>query len=102
MTAIIIFLVYNSGSFLLQQALGSLKFALNASVGDISLSWDLPPGLSATMVSPEHTVIFRGQRLIIYAQLTGTLPVSSNFCSFTYLMKHCVSSLMITDVCLGF
>ncbi|XP_041512782.1 von Willebrand factor A domain-containing protein 5A-like [Microtus oregoni] len=56
------------------KALGSLKFALNASVDDISLSWKLPPGLSATMLSPEHTVIFRGQRLIIYAQLTGTLP----------------------------
>ncbi|XP_049986450.1 von Willebrand factor A domain-containing protein 5A-like isoform X1 [Alexandromys fortis] len=56
------------------KALGSLKFALNASVGDISLSWKLPPGLSATILSPEHTFIFRGQRLIIYAQLTGTLP----------------------------
>ncbi|XP_057624968.1 von Willebrand factor A domain-containing protein 5A-like [Chionomys nivalis] len=56
------------------KALGSLKFALNASVGDISLSWKLPPGLSATMLSPEHNAIFRGQRLIIYAQLTGTLP----------------------------
>ncbi|XP_040586137.1 von Willebrand factor A domain-containing protein 5A-like [Mesocricetus auratus] len=56
------------------KALGSLKFALNCSADDISLSWDLPPGLSASMLSPEQTVIFRGQRLIIYAQLTGTMP----------------------------
>ncbi|CAH6862818.1 Vwa5a [Phodopus roborovskii] len=56
------------------KALGSLKFALNCSVDDFSLSWDLPPGLSASMLSPEQTVIFRSQRLIIYAQLTGTMP----------------------------
>nr|XP_048273030.1 von Willebrand factor A domain-containing protein 5A-like isoform X2 [Myodes glareolus] len=56
------------------KALGSLKSALNSSVGDISLSWILPPGLSASMLSPEHAVIFRGQRLIIYARLNGTMP----------------------------
>ncbi|XP_036049483.1 von Willebrand factor A domain-containing protein 5A-like [Onychomys torridus] len=56
------------------KALGSLKFALNCSADDIALSWDLPSGLLASMLSPEQTVIFRGQRLIIYAQLTGTMP----------------------------
>ncbi|KAH0514365.1 von Willebrand factor A domain-containing protein 5A [Microtus ochrogaster] len=56
------------------KALGSLKFALNSSVNDISLKWDLPAGLSANMLSPKQTVLFRGQRLIIYAQLTGTMP----------------------------
>ncbi|XP_038179607.1 von Willebrand factor A domain-containing protein 5A-like [Arvicola amphibius] len=56
------------------KALGSLKFALNSSVTDISLKWDLPDGLSANVLSPKQTVIFRGQRLIIYAQLTGTMP----------------------------
>uniref|UniRef100_A0A8C2QM92 von Willebrand factor A domain-containing protein 5A n=2 Tax=Cricetulus griseus TaxID=10029 RepID=A0A8C2QM92_CRIGR len=56
------------------KALGSLKFALNCSMDDFSLSWDLPPGLLVTMLSPEQTVIFRGQRLIMYAQLTGTMP----------------------------
>nr|XP_048272900.1 von Willebrand factor A domain-containing protein 5A-like isoform X6 [Myodes glareolus] len=60
------------------KALGSLKFALNCSVDDISLSWDLPPGLSACMLSPEQTAIFRGQRLITYAQLTGTMPQEEN------------------------
>uniref|UniRef100_A0A8C8UGR6 von Willebrand factor A domain-containing protein 5A n=1 Tax=Peromyscus maniculatus bairdii TaxID=230844 RepID=A0A8C8UGR6_PERMB len=56
------------------KALGSLKFALSCSADDIALSWDLPPGLLAYMLSPEQTVIFRGQRLIVYAQLTGTMP----------------------------
>uniref|UniRef100_A0A8C2MQK5 von Willebrand factor A domain-containing protein 5A n=1 Tax=Cricetulus griseus TaxID=10029 RepID=A0A8C2MQK5_CRIGR len=56
------------------KALGSLKFALNCSVDDFSLSWDMPPGLSASMLSPEQTAICKGQRLIIYAQLNGTMP----------------------------
>lgn len=56
------------------KALGSLKFALQCAVDDISLSWELPPGLSANMLSPEQPTIFRGQRLIIYAQLTGLMP----------------------------
>ncbi|KAL1781512.1 von Willebrand factor A domain-containing protein 5A-like [Sigmodon hispidus] len=56
------------------KALRSLKFALSCSANDISLSWNLPPGLLAYMVSPKQNVIYRGQRLIIYAQLTGTMP----------------------------
>ncbi|EGW04558.1 von Willebrand factor A domain-containing protein 5A [Cricetulus griseus] len=70
-------------------ALGSLKFALNCSVEDISVSWELPPGLSASMLSSEQTVIFRGQRLIIYAQLTGTMPQveSSGKVCFKYTLK---------------
>lgn len=56
------------------KALGSLKLALQYAVDDISLSWELPPGLSVNMLSPEQPTIFRGQRLIIYAQLTGSMP----------------------------
>lgn len=56
------------------KALGTLKFALQHGVDDISLSWDLPPRLYAKMLSPEQTVIFKGQRLIIYAQLAGIIP----------------------------
>ncbi|XP_036076891.1 von Willebrand factor A domain-containing protein 5A isoform X2 [Rousettus aegyptiacus] len=56
------------------KALRALKRSLQPVVEDVSLSWDLPSGLSAKMLSPEQTVIFRGQRLIIYAQLTGTMP----------------------------
>ncbi|KAM6172515.1 von Willebrand factor A domain-containing protein 5A [Erethizon dorsatum] len=56
------------------KALRTLKRSLQYVVEDISLSWDLPPDLTANMLSPEQTVIFRGQRLIFYAQLTGTMP----------------------------
>ncbi|XP_066221385.1 von Willebrand factor A domain-containing protein 5A isoform X1 [Saccopteryx leptura] len=56
------------------KALRALKWSLQPVVEDVSLSWGLPPGLSANMLSPEQTAIFRGQRLIIYAQLTGTMP----------------------------
>ncbi|XP_028611610.1 von Willebrand factor A domain-containing protein 5A-like [Grammomys surdaster] len=56
------------------KALGSLKFALQCAVDNISLSWDLPPGVSVKMLSPEQPAIFRGQRSIIYAQLTGLMP----------------------------
>ncbi|XP_054549140.1 von Willebrand factor A domain-containing protein 5A isoform X2 [Talpa occidentalis] len=55
------------------KALRALKRALQPVVDDVSLSWDLPSGLSAKMLSPEQTVIFRGQRLIIYAQLNGVM-----------------------------
>lgn len=58
------------------KALRALKHSLQPVVEDVSLSWDLPPGLSAKMLSPEQTVIFRGQRLIIYAQLTGMMPTA--------------------------
>ncbi|XP_014640481.1 PREDICTED: von Willebrand factor A domain-containing protein 5A [Ceratotherium simum simum] len=56
------------------KALRALKRSLQPVVEDVSLSWDLPQGLSAKMLSPEQTVIFRGQRLIVYAQLTGMIP----------------------------
>ncbi|XP_046541616.1 von Willebrand factor A domain-containing protein 5A isoform X3 [Equus quagga] len=56
------------------QVLRALKRSLQPVVEDVSLSWDLPQGLSAKMLSPEQTVIFRGQRLIVYAQLTGMMP----------------------------
>lgn len=59
------------------KALSALKRALQPAVEDISVSWDLPRGLSAKMLSPEQTVLYRGQRLIIYALLSGTMPVSS-------------------------
>ncbi|XP_043851416.1 von Willebrand factor A domain-containing protein 5A-like isoform X1 [Dromiciops gliroides] len=54
------------------KALRSLKRALQPVVQDISLTWTLPPGLEATLLSPAPTLIFQGQRLIIYAQLKGT------------------------------
>ncbi|XP_032401497.1 von Willebrand factor A domain-containing protein 5A-like isoform X3 [Xiphophorus hellerii] len=49
----------------------SLRFALQPAVNDISVSWDLPKGVSATVLSQPITAIFQGQRSLIYAQLTG-------------------------------
>ncbi|XP_041850356.1 von Willebrand factor A domain-containing protein 5A-like isoform X2 [Melanotaenia boesemani] len=49
----------------------SLRFALQPAVEDISVTWDLPKGVSATVLSPPITAIFQGQRSLIYAQLTG-------------------------------
>ncbi|XP_025749604.1 von Willebrand factor A domain-containing protein 5A [Callorhinus ursinus] len=56
------------------KALRALKRALQPAVEDISVSWDLPRGLSAKMLSPEQTVLYKGQRLIVYALLSGTMP----------------------------
>ncbi|XP_069326860.1 von Willebrand factor A domain-containing protein 5A isoform X2 [Eulemur rufifrons] len=56
------------------KVLRTLKHSLQPVVEDVSVSWDLPPGLSAKMLSPEPTVIFKGQRLIVYAQLMGVMP----------------------------
>uniref|UniRef100_A0A8C6S1A5 von Willebrand factor A domain-containing protein 5A n=1 Tax=Nannospalax galili TaxID=1026970 RepID=A0A8C6S1A5_NANGA len=56
------------------KALKSLKRSLQSVVEDVSLSWDLPPELSVNRISPKQTVLFSGQRLIIYVQLMGTMP----------------------------
>ncbi|XP_029373027.1 von Willebrand factor A domain-containing protein 5A-like isoform X5 [Echeneis naucrates] len=49
----------------------SLRFALQPAVEDISLSWDLPKGVSVTVLSPPLMALFQGQRSLVYAQLTG-------------------------------
>ncbi|KAG7223108.1 hypothetical protein INR49_015867 [Caranx melampygus] len=55
----------------------SLRFALQPAVKDISVTWDLPKGVSVTVLSPPITTIFQGQRSLIYAQLTGQSPEAS-------------------------
>jgi hypothetical protein len=73
-------------------------------VDNISLSWDLPPGLSVKMLSPEQLTIFRGQRLIIYAQLTGLMPVSPypySFFSFFFLSRYYICAFINTWWSLG-
>ncbi|XP_037533683.1 von Willebrand factor A domain-containing protein 5A-like [Nematolebias whitei] len=49
----------------------SLRFALQPLVADVSVTWELPDGVSATLLSPPITMLFQGQRSLIYAQLTG-------------------------------
>uniref|UniRef100_A0A3B3BNL6 VIT domain-containing protein n=1 Tax=Oryzias melastigma TaxID=30732 RepID=A0A3B3BNL6_ORYME len=61
----------------------SLKSALEPVVKDISVVWDLPKGVSATVLSPPITTIVRGQRSTIYAQLSGKILSSQTDCSVT-------------------
>uniref|UniRef100_A0A3P9I7M0 VIT domain-containing protein n=1 Tax=Oryzias latipes TaxID=8090 RepID=A0A3P9I7M0_ORYLA len=61
----------------------SLKFALQPVVKDISVTWDLPKGVSATVLSPPITTIFQGQRSLVYAQLCGKVLSSQTDCSVT-------------------
>ncbi|KAM4627901.1 von Willebrand factor A domain-containing protein 5A-like isoform 2-T2 [Polymixia lowei] len=49
----------------------SLRFSLQPAVVDISVTWDLPKGISVTPLSPPITSLFQGQRSLLYAQLTG-------------------------------
>ncbi|XP_041849851.1 von Willebrand factor A domain-containing protein 5A-like isoform X2 [Melanotaenia boesemani] len=49
----------------------SLKLALQPAVEDISVTWALPKGVSASVLSPPIKGFFQGHRSLIYAQLTG-------------------------------
>ncbi|CAL8350850.1 unnamed protein product [Lota lota] len=49
----------------------SLRFALQPAVVDISVTWDVPAGVSVTPLTPPIANLFQGQRSLIYAQLTG-------------------------------
>ncbi|XP_037630978.1 von Willebrand factor A domain-containing protein 5A-like isoform X3 [Sebastes umbrosus] len=58
----------------------SLRFALQPAVVDISVTWDLPKGVSVTALSPPITALFQGQRSLIYAQLTGKSSDAAEGC----------------------
>lgn len=49
----------------------SLRFALQPVVKDVSVTWDLPKGVSVTVLSPPITAVFQGQRSLVYAQISG-------------------------------
>ncbi|XP_073688710.1 von Willebrand factor A domain-containing protein 5A-like [Garra rufa] len=49
----------------------SLRFALQPAVVNISVDWSLPDGVTVDTLSPPITVLFQGQRTLIYAQLKG-------------------------------
>ncbi|XP_069819424.1 von Willebrand factor A domain-containing protein 5A-like isoform X2 [Dendropsophus ebraccatus] len=55
------------------KVLKAMRLALQPSVTDISLTWDLPTGLEAAVLSRVPTSIFQGQRAIIYSQLQGNM-----------------------------
>ncbi|XP_063350146.1 von Willebrand factor A domain-containing protein 5A-like isoform X4 [Pelmatolapia mariae] len=58
----------------------SLRFALQPTVVDISVTWDLPKEVSVTVLSPPITALFQGQRSLIYAQLTGQCSEAAEGC----------------------
>ncbi|XP_071351854.1 von Willebrand factor A domain-containing protein 5A-like isoform X2 [Trachinotus anak] len=58
----------------------SLRFALQPAVVDISVTWDLPKGVSVTVLSPPITALFQGQRSLVYAQLTGESSEAAQGC----------------------
>uniref|UniRef100_A0A3B4UDX2 VIT domain-containing protein n=1 Tax=Seriola dumerili TaxID=41447 RepID=A0A3B4UDX2_SERDU len=58
----------------------SLRFALQPAVVDITVTWDLPKGVSVTALSPPITALFQGQRSLVYAQLTGKVGAAAQGC----------------------
>uniref|UniRef100_A0A4W6CS65 von Willebrand factor A domain containing 5A n=1 Tax=Lates calcarifer TaxID=8187 RepID=A0A4W6CS65_LATCA len=66
----------------------SLRFALQPAVVDISVTWDLPKGVSVTALSPPITTLFQGQRSLIYAQLTGQVGASSDAAEGCVTVKY--------------
>ncbi|XP_070685350.1 von Willebrand factor A domain-containing protein 5A-like [Pempheris klunzingeri] len=58
----------------------SLRFALQQAVQDVSITWDVPRGVSVTVLSPPITAIFQGQRSLIYAQLSGQSSKAADGC----------------------
>uniref|UniRef100_A0A8C6TEF5 von Willebrand factor A domain containing 5A n=1 Tax=Neogobius melanostomus TaxID=47308 RepID=A0A8C6TEF5_9GOBI len=77
----------------------SLRFAMQPSVVDISVRWDLPKGVSATVLSPPLTSIFQGQRSLLYAQLTG--QVLSVLLQESYMAQTRPSCLSAGSQCTG-
>ncbi|XP_057695266.1 von Willebrand factor A domain-containing protein 5A-like isoform X2 [Corythoichthys intestinalis] len=70
-----------------QKVMQSLQFALQPAVKDISVKWDLPKGVSVTPLSPPPTALFKGQRSLIYAQLTGQSSEGTDGCvTVTYTL----------------
>ncbi|XP_039478717.1 von Willebrand factor A domain-containing protein 5A-like isoform X7 [Oreochromis aureus] len=55
----------------------SLRFALHHIV---TVIWDLPKEVSVTVLSPPITILLKGQRLLIYAQLTGQSSEAAEGC----------------------
>uniref|UniRef100_A0A7N8XLV5 von Willebrand factor A domain-containing protein 5A-like n=1 Tax=Mastacembelus armatus TaxID=205130 RepID=A0A7N8XLV5_9TELE len=66
----------------------SLRFALQPAVQDISVTWDLPKGVSVTVLSPPISAIFQGQRSLVYAQLTGQVGAAPSHSELTRLQPR--------------
>jgi len=73
----------------------SLRFALQPAVEDISVTWDLPKGVSITVLSPPITTIFQGQRSLVYAQLTGQVGAAPSHSEITLMMMRLFSNAVM-------
>ncbi|XP_066560111.1 von Willebrand factor A domain-containing protein 5A isoform X2 [Amia ocellicauda] len=56
---------------LLPKVVQSLRLALQPAVQEISVRWDVPPGLEVTPLTPQPFAVFPGHRTLLYAQLRG-------------------------------
>ncbi|XP_043083747.1 von Willebrand factor A domain-containing protein 5A-like isoform X5 [Puntigrus tetrazona] len=66
----------------------SLRFALQPAVLNISVDWTLPDGVTVDTLSPPFSVLFQGQRALIYAQLKGeSSGVSEGTVTVKYSLK---------------
>uniref|UniRef100_A0A7N6BH28 von Willebrand factor A domain containing 5A n=1 Tax=Anabas testudineus TaxID=64144 RepID=A0A7N6BH28_ANATE len=64
----------------------SLRFALQPAVQDVSVTWDLPKGVSVTVLSPPITALFQGQRSLVYAQVSGQVRAAPS--TYTVCIHH--------------
>uniref|UniRef100_A0AAQ6IJP8 von Willebrand factor A domain containing 5A n=1 Tax=Anabas testudineus TaxID=64144 RepID=A0AAQ6IJP8_ANATE len=74
----------SGGDRMQPKVMQSLRFALQPAVQDVSVTWDLPKGVSATVLSPPITALFQGQRSLVYAQVSGqvgTAPSTYTVCT---------------------
>ncbi|XP_040275548.1 von Willebrand factor A domain-containing protein 5A-like [Bufo bufo] len=59
------------------KVLRALKCSLQPTVKNVSLTWSLPSGMEAILLSKVPTSIFQGQRSIVYAQLKGKVETEA-------------------------
>ncbi|XP_066458796.1 von Willebrand factor A domain-containing protein 5A-like isoform X2 [Eleutherodactylus coqui] len=59
------------------KVLRALKCSLQPTVKNVSLTWSLPSGMEAILLSKVPTAIFQGQKAIIYAQLKGKVETEA-------------------------
>ncbi|KAF4094843.1 hypothetical protein G5714_023921 [Onychostoma macrolepis] len=72
----------------------SLRFALQPAVVNISVDWILPDGVTVDTLSPPISVLFQGQRALIYAQLKGE---SSGGSEGTVSVKYSLKDQPVTN-----
>ncbi|KAM9331059.1 uncharacterized protein PAF06_019410 [Gastrophryne carolinensis] len=71
------------------KVLRALKYSLQPTVKDVSITWTLPAGMEATVLSKIPAAIFQCQRSIIYAQLKGKAePGATGQVSLQYKFKE--------------